>query len=204
MYCVGHKACLGTHSGQPNKYSISSSTLNSKSFSSTRPHILGEKEKNLPSSPFYLQCVCVHLIAQPCPTFSAPWTIVHKASLPMEFSKARILEWVAISYSRVSFWPRDWTHISVSPALAGGFFSSAATWEALYLPLQCPTESWYIRSVYTVNEWIHRWNSFIFIVLLAVPCSLQDLNTPTGDWTLKSKPWVLTTGPPGSSPDEHF
>ena len=27
-------------------------------------------------------------------------------------SQARILEWVAISFSRGSFWPRDWTHIS--------------------------------------------------------------------------------------------
>ena len=27
-------------------------------------------------------------------------------------SQARILEWVAISFSRGSSWPRDWTHIS--------------------------------------------------------------------------------------------
>ena len=27
-------------------------------------------------------------------------------------SQARILEWVAISYSRGSSWPRDWTHVS--------------------------------------------------------------------------------------------
>ena len=26
--------------------------------------------------------------------------------------QARILEWVAISYSRGSSWPRDWTHVS--------------------------------------------------------------------------------------------
>ena len=43
-YSVGHKACLGTHSGQPNKYSVSSSMLNSKSFS-TRSHIPGDKEQ---------------------------------------------------------------------------------------------------------------------------------------------------------------
>ena len=30
--------------------------------------------------------------------------------------KARILEWVAVSYSRGSSWPRDLTHISYSPA----------------------------------------------------------------------------------------
>ena len=31
--------------------------------------------------------------------------------------QARILEWVAISYSRVSSWLRDQTHVPVSPAL---------------------------------------------------------------------------------------
>ena len=35
-----------------------------------------------------------------------------------EISQARILEWVAISFSRRSFWPRDWTCVSCkSPAL---------------------------------------------------------------------------------------
>ena len=29
-----------------------------------------------------------------------------------EISQARILEWVAISFSRRSFWPRDWTCVS--------------------------------------------------------------------------------------------
>jgi len=39
--------------------------------------------------------------------------------------QARILEWVAISFSRGSSQPRDQTHISMSPALAGGFFTTA-------------------------------------------------------------------------------
>ena len=29
-----------------------------------------------------------------------------------EISQARILEWVAISFSRGSSWPRDWTQVS--------------------------------------------------------------------------------------------
>ena len=39
-------------------------------------------------------------------------------------SKARIPEWVAISYSRGSSWPRDRTPPPLSTALAGGFFST--------------------------------------------------------------------------------
>ena len=47
--------------------------------------------------------------------------------------QARILEWVVTSYSRRSSRPRDQTHVSwslASPALAGRFFTTCATWEA--------------------------------------------------------------------------
>ena len=36
-------------------------------------------------------------------------------------SQARILEWVTLSFSRGSFWPRDQTHVS---CLAGAFFTT--------------------------------------------------------------------------------
>ena len=42
--------------------------------------------------------------------------------------QARILEQVGISYSRGSSQPRDQTCF-VSPALAGGFFTTSTTWE---------------------------------------------------------------------------
>ena len=47
--------------------------------------------------------------------------------------QARILEWVAFPFSRGSFQPRDRTQVS---RIAGGFFTSWATWEAQRL------ESW--------------------------------------------------------------
>ena len=43
--------------------------------------------------------------------------------------QARILEWVAIPFSRGSSQPRDWTQVS---HIAGGFFTSWATREADY------------------------------------------------------------------------
>ena len=57
------------------------------------------------------------------------------ASLP-SFSvngifQARILEQVATSYTRGSSWLRDRTHISVSPALAGGFFTTVPSGKPL-------------------------------------------------------------------------
>ena len=44
--------------------------------------------------------------------------------------QARILEWVALSSSRGSSWPRDWAYVSCGSCIAGGFFYHWATWEA--------------------------------------------------------------------------
>ena len=44
--------------------------------------------------------------------------------------QARILEWVAIPFSRGSSQPRNQTQVSL---IAGGFFSSSATREALHI-----------------------------------------------------------------------
>ena len=44
---------------------------------------------------------------------------------PMEIFQARILEWVVISYSRGSSWPRDQTWVSCVSCIAGGFFTTS-------------------------------------------------------------------------------
>ena len=51
----------------------------------------------------------------------------------MEFSQARIMEWVAISYSRGSSRPRDQPISPAPPAWAGGFFTTGGTREAKFL-----------------------------------------------------------------------
>ena len=40
-----------------------------------------------------------------CLTLGTPWTVAHQ--VPLGFFQARILEWVAISFSRGSYRPRD-------------------------------------------------------------------------------------------------
>ena len=66
----------------------------------------------------------VRLVALSCPTLwdsldcSLPGCSVHG------IFQARILEWVAISYSRRSSWPRDQTHVPVSPALQADSLST--------------------------------------------------------------------------------
>ena len=50
-------------------------------------------------------CMCVQL----CPILCDPLDCSHSGSSVHGISQARILEWVAISYSRESSWPRTWT-----------------------------------------------------------------------------------------------
>ena len=49
---------------------------------------------------------------------SPPGCSVHR------ISQARILEWVAISSSSRSSWPRHWTHVSCISCIADGFFTT--------------------------------------------------------------------------------
>ena len=43
---------------------------------------------------------------------ATPWTVAHQSSSVHGISQSRILEWVAIAYSRGSSWPRDWIYVS--------------------------------------------------------------------------------------------
>ena len=45
-------------------------------------------------------------------SFAIPWTVARQVPLSLGFPRQEYPEWVAISFSRGSFWPRDWTHIS--------------------------------------------------------------------------------------------
>ena len=63
-------------------------------------------------------------VAQSCPTFSDPMDYTVHGIL-----QARILKWVAFSFSRGSSQPRDQTQVS---CIVGGFFTSWATREALF------------------------------------------------------------------------
>ena len=60
-------------------------------------------------------CVCVHVqmlcsVAQLCPALCYCMCCRPPSSSVHEIFPARMLEWIAISSSRGSSWPRDWTH----------------------------------------------------------------------------------------------
>ena len=61
--------------------------------------------------------LCCCLVSQSCLTLLWPFCSPPGSSV-YGILQARILEWVAISFSKGSSWPRDWTHIT---GLSGGF-----------------------------------------------------------------------------------
>jgi len=62
--------------------------------------------------------------------FATPWTAAHQGSSVHGILQTRILEWVVISFSRGSSWPRDLTQVSCN---SGSFFIIWATREAHYI-----------------------------------------------------------------------
>ena len=66
---------------------------------------------------------CVWLCVSPM-DYTLPGFSVHG------ILQTRVLEWVAMPFSRGSSQPRDQTCVSTSLALAGGFFTVSAAWEA--------------------------------------------------------------------------
>ena len=74
------------------------------------------------------------LVPQLCPTLATPWTVAHQAPLSMGFSWQEY--WNGLLFPA----PRDLPNPGIkpvclmSPALAGGFFTTSATWESHIKP----------------------------------------------------------------------
>ena len=84
----------------------------------------------LPHTIIMCVCVCVcELVAQLCPTLCDPMDCSLPGSSVRGILPARILEWIAISFSRGSSWPRNETPVSCT---AGRFFTFWATRETHY------------------------------------------------------------------------
>ena len=97
-------------------------------------------------------CVCVCVCARagarcPVPTLCNPMDCSPPGSSLHGISQARILEWVAISFSRGSSRSKDRTCVSCVSCIAGRFFTTGPTREApvseyshFILKLQCNSE----------------------------------------------------------------
>ena len=69
--------------------------------------------------------MCVHAeLLQLCPTLCDPMDYSPPGSYVHGILQTRILEWVAIPFSRASFQPRDRNHVSCNSCIAGIFFTT--------------------------------------------------------------------------------
>ena len=82
---------------------------------------------------FSFSIACVKVL-ESCPILLDPVDCILPCSSVHGILQARILERVAISFPRGSSRPTDQTCIFTSPALAGRFFTTSTTCEALSLP----------------------------------------------------------------------
>ena len=119
----------------------------------------------------FLPCVCAQSL-QSCPTLhdvlhcSPPGSSVHG------ILQARILEWVAITNSRGSSKPRDWTWVS---CIAGGFITNWATREDFVSQ---------VNSIYNSRLLRKYWYNFDefeivnlgFVARICSPISILELN----------------------------
>ena len=79
-------------------------------------------------------CVCVCVCAQLCLTYCDPRDYSPPGSAVHGISQARLLEWAAISSSRGSSWPRDWTCLSYICCIGRQILYCWVIWEAhLYI-----------------------------------------------------------------------
>ena len=124
----------------------------------------------------YVPCICICTMLSHfsrVQLIATLWTVAHQAPLSMGILQARILEWVAMPYSRGSSQPRDQTHVS---CIAGRFFTIWATREAL--PEATITE---IRKSILVpdHQALDYWGLHVWAQLLSHDsCNPMDCSPP--------------------------
>ena len=111
--------------------------------------------------------------------FVTPWIVAYQAPLSMEFSrqefwsdqkkkKKRMLEWVAISYSRRSSQPRDRGHVS---CIGRQILYHCPTWEA---PIKCfflllsPLESYWVVELLIWTSKFKCWHYILWCLKWAL------------------------------------
>ena len=94
-------------------------------------------------------------VAQLCLTLWDPMNCNPPGSSVHRIFQARKLEWVAISYSGGSSWPRDRNHVSCVSYIGRGILCHCVTWEALK-SLYC----WLFNS----RQWDSHLGQYIILV----------------------------------------
>ena len=124
-------------------------------------------------------------LAQSCPTLCDPMDSSQPSSSAHGIFQARILEWVVISFSRGSSWPRDRTQVS---HIVGRSFTVWATREAhswtTVRGSNCPRPQTNVLPLFQSNP--QQDESSNFIGIPGAPCENQSTLLITTFWY-----WIL-------------
>ena len=136
-------------------------------------------------------CVCVLTL-----TFCDPIGCSPPGSSVHGILQVRILKWIAISSSRGSSWPRDWALIFCISCIAGGFFTTGATWEAPLLGRGV------VNSVFTLDPssvflgpeicWVSLSFDFCWVQSGENECweiTNRKRKSPAEEWEITSREW---------------
>ena len=94
-------------------------------------------------------CGCTQVMS----SSSRPYgqTVARQAPLSMGILQARILEWFAISSSRESSWPRDWTRVSCASCIGRQILNHWATREERINEFQSMAKRFRMKSGFTLK-----------------------------------------------------
>ena len=115
--------------------------------------------------------ICVSKVTQPGPTLCDPMDCSLPGFSVHGIFQARVLEWVAISFSRGSSQPRDWTQVSL---IVGKWLYSQAN-SFIYLGNILPNqnEALLIENVTTMLTWLISFMSDRSKVKVRIPLGLR-------------------------------
>ena len=108
-------------------------------------------------------CHCKSEVAQSCLALCDPMDYSLLGSSIYGTFQARILEWVGISFSRISSQPRDWTRVS---HIVGRCFTLWATREAPHRVLWSSDKTLHRRRLPSIQSGIYERLNVYFLFLL--------------------------------------
>ena len=130
---------------------------------------------------------CIYVLSRVW-LFETPGTVAQVLSVH-GISQSRILAWVAISYSKVSSWPMDWTYVSCFSCIGWQVLNHCATWETLkILPMWYNT--WLIV-IYFI-DWL--WFVLLEIKVIAFIPAFHLYIRSAGNWNCKDVYYMYPLG----------
>ena len=109
-------------------------------------------------------CICVCLVTQSCLSLCDPVEKGLPSSSVHGIFQTRVLEWVAISFSRGSSPPKNRNCLFLSPSLADGFFTTVSPGKPLKIEYLVSSRVFYLLLVTLLTSVYHSCCKIQFII----------------------------------------